>query len=229
MALKYVNTYSNTCKVGNKTFKFKPWTTKNEKEYLIAVESEENITDDLLFDILVKPCLEDDNIILSSNEQKMLMIEIRKKSLGSTFPMRFSCSGCGQVNDIDVELDQVVTFKSENFKEVEVQDLIFEFGGIASESLGDRLSSLSSGVEYSFIEFLIHIKSITIEGVKEDTFSFEELQEFIENLPTHIFDEAYVEFQKMKSTLDFGYKTNCMVCQKENIIEFENIPSFLST
>jgi len=227
MALKYVVEYDSVAKIGDKEIHFKPWNTKNEKDYLIAVESEEEITDKLLYEILIKPCLKDPNLILSDNEQKMLMIQIRKKSIGSTFPMRFSCIKCGQVNDIDISFDKIVKFEPDNFKNVIIEDLEFEFGPIVSENLKDRLNNLDSNVEYSFVEFLVHIRSITINGEKEDTFTFDELKDFIENLPTYIFDEAYKEFSDMKSKLEFDFSTNCIICGAENKIDFDSIPSFL--
>lgn len=229
MALKYNVEYKNTARVGSRTFKFKPWTTKNEKDYLIAVESEEEITDDMLFDILIRPCLEDGDIALSINEQKMLIIEIRKKSLGETFPMRYSCRKCKQVNDIDIEFEKIIKFKPDNFKNITVDDLTFVFGNIVSQNLKDKLKDQHTNVDYAFTDFLLHIHSIEVNRTMEDTFTFDELQDFVENLPTYIFDEVYEAFQKMKSSLEFELKTYCMVCNTENDVEFDHIPNFLWT
>ena len=229
MALKYNVDYRNIAKIGNKEIKFKPWTTKNEKEYLIAVESEEKVTDDMLFDILAKPCLEDPSIILSSNEQKMLMIEMRKKSLGNSFPMTFTCRKCNNVNDIDVEFDNIVSFEPESWTEVEVEDLKFVFGDIPSENLKNKLKETENKVEKSFIDFLIHIKEIHIDGKVEDVFTFEELKDFIDDIPSYIFDEAFKEFNKMKGHLEFKLATTCMACGASNNIDFEYLPNFLWT
>lgn len=227
--LKYTVEYNNTAIIGDKEFKFRPWTTKNEKDYLIAVESEENITDKILYDILIRPCLEDPDVNLTTNEQKMLIIEIRKKSLGSTFPMRYACTSCNQVNDIDVNFDSIVKFKPDDFYNVTIDGIIFEFGNILSENLKSKLDNVSSKVEYAFIEFLLHIHSITIAGVKEDTFTYDELKDYVESLPTQIFDEAFTEFNKMKSDLTFELNTFCLACNAENEVDFGHIPNFLWT
>jgi len=229
MALKYKVEYNNTATIGDKEYKFKPWTTKNEKDYLIAVESETKVTDTMLFDLLIKPCLENPDIVLSQNEQKMLIIEIRKKSLGSTFPMRYACTKCKQVNDIDVNFDSIVKYTPDNYKDVEVENMIFKFGDIVSERLRSRLDNQETNIDYAFTEFLLHIQSITIDGEVEDTFSFDELQEFVEEMPTFIFDKVYKEFQGMKSSLEFELKTYCMVCNEENNVEFDHLPNFLWT
>jgi len=230
--LKYKVQYNNIAKIGSKEYKFKPWNTKNEKDYLIAVESETEITDKKLFDLLIRPCLEDKDVVLSPNEQKMLIIEIRKKSIGATFSMRYACTDCKQVNDIDINFDMMVNFTPDEFKSVTTkdennEDIIFNFGDIASERLRSKLDDTKNSVEYSFTEFLLHIQSIELQGELEDTFTFDELKDFIEELPTFIFDEVFKEFRKMKSTLNFNLKTNCMICNTENNIVFEKIPNFL--
>lgn len=227
MALKYNIEYNNIANIGGKEYKFKPWTTKNEKDYLIAVESETDIDDKMLFDILIKPCLEDSEVMLTTNEQKMLIIEIRKKSLGSTFPMRYACSKCSQVNDIDVNFDDIINYTKDEFKDIEKENMVFSFGNIVSENLKSRLEDTDNNIDYAFIEFLLHIHSITIDGEVEDTFTFDELLDFIENLPTNIFDDVYKEFQSMKSKLDFNLKSFCAVCNEENEIDIDHIPNFL--
>jgi hypothetical protein len=227
MALKYNVEYKNVAEIGEKRINFKPWTTKNEKDYLIAVEAEDNINDNLLYEILVKPCLEDPDISLTKNEQKMLMIEIRKKSLGGSFPMRYSCKKCKNVNDIDVEFDKIIRFKPDTWQDVQVDDIKFIFGDIATPNLKKRLDTAETKVDKAFIEFLIHIKEIEIDGTLENSFTFDELKAFVEELPTHIFDEAYKKFQAMKSSLTFELKTYCMICNEENDIDFEYLPNFL--
>ena len=229
MALKYKIEYNNVAKIGDKEYKFKPWNTKNEKDYLIAVESETDITDKILFDILIRPCLEEENLILTNNEQKMLIIEIRKKSLGTTFPMRYACSKCGQVNDIDVSFDDIINYTPDNFKDITSENLVFSFGNIVSENLKTKLDNTKTNIDYAFIDFLLHIHSITVDGEVEDTFTFDELVDFVENIPTNIFDEVYKEFQGMKSKLDFELKSKCLVCEEENEVDFEHIPGFLWT
>ena len=229
MALKYEKVFKNVAKVGDKEIKFTPWTTKNEKEYLIAVEAEEKIDDSKLYELLIRPCLEDPSLVLSTNEQKMLMIEIRKKSLGSSFSMRYICNNCKQVNDINVNFDQIIKFQAENFHDVEVENMIFKFGPIATDNLRRRLDDQKTNVDYAFTEMILHIQSIEIDGKLEDTFTFDELKEFMEDIPSSIFDAAYKEFQGMKSNLEFELKTYCITCNSENEVEFEHIPNFLWT
>jgi len=141
--------------------------------------------------------------------------------------MRFSCSQCGQVNDIDVSFDNIIKFTPDEFKEVEVEGIIFKFGPIQSENLKKKLEETDSNVENSFVEFLIHIESITTGGELHDAFTYDELKQYIEDIPTTIFDKVYEEFNKMKSSLEFEYSVDCIICGTKNDIDFENIPNFL--
>lgn len=227
MGLSYKVEYKNTVVLGDNKIKFRPWTTKEEKDYLIAVESEENITNDMLFNILIRPCLEDGDVMLSSNQQKLLLIEIRKKSLGNTFPMKFHCKECKNINDVDVNFDSIVDYKESNFTDVIVDEFTFVFGEVKSENLKARLEGIESVVEYNFVNLCIHIIGIEIDGEYNDVFSFDELYDYMESLPSHIHKTVSEEFRKMIGSLKFKYKGHCVICNEENILDLEQIPNFL--
>jgi len=229
MALKYEPNYNHSAIIGDKTIYFKPWTTKNEKDYLLAIDSKDNIDNTLLFNMLIKPCLKDKNLSLTLNEQKMLMIEIRKKSIGETFSLNFTCKKCKNVNQIDIELDKIIKYKPDNFKSVTIDNMVFEFKNSPSENLKARLDNCENSIEYSFIELLIHISSIEINGEIEDTFTFNELTEFIEDLPSSVFDKLFKEFKDMNGSLEFELKSHCMICNEENDLNISSIPNFLWT
>ena len=155
------------------------------------------------------------------------MIEIRKKSLGTTFAMKFTCHSCKQLNDINIAFDNIVNYKESIWEHVKIENLVFTFGEIVSESLKGRIVSAPNRIEKNFIEFLAHIISIEMNGKVENDFSFDELKDFIESLPTSIFDEIYEKYNSMKSSLSLTYSCNCMFCEEENIIDLESIPNFL--
>ena len=227
MALVYNNQFKNSTKIGDKEIKFRAWTTKDEKDFLIAKDSLEDIDDNLLYDILVTPCLEDNTISLSPLEKKKLILEIRKVSLGSTFPMKYSCVKCKSVNDLEVDLDDITTFKEPNFGSIEVQDIKFNFSAKVSQNLYKRLEEEKNLINKAFIELLIHIESIVIDGKVEDDFSFDELYEYMESLPSSVFDELYPKFKEMKGYIEFNLKTKCLICNNDNIVDFDHLPNFL--
>jgi len=228
MAFKYEVKYNHKIELGGKLIKFKPWTTKNEKDYLIAVSTSSGkaVPEDILYDILIKPCLENNDIDLDVNEQKMLLIEIRKVSIGSTFPIRFQCKECTNVNELEIELDDVINFTPGTLGEVTVDDLYINFGkpnNIARE----RIEKADSEIERNFVNMIIHIKEIEYQGEVNDTFTFDELYEFFESMPTNVFDEVFNKFLKMDSNLELKGEFICGVCAHKHKIEFDKIPNFL--
>jgi len=233
--LSYNITY-NTLDINNKKIEYRAWNTKDEKNYLIAIEDtkEEDITDDLIYDILIKPCLKNPDIVLTPDEQKYLMIEIRKKSLGSTFPMRYNCNKCGTLNDIEIRLDDVISFKEQSFKEIIIQDqdnditLKVLFNEPKTNNLIKKIQEAKTNTEKNYIDFLIHIQEININNETHKDFSFEELDNFISTLPTYVFDELLNSFLNSKSKLSINnYESKCLICNEENIIKIEEIPNFL--
>ena len=89
--LKVVETFPYEIRLGQKVIKFRSWKTKDEKAYLILTESKDEITDEDLYETLILPCLEDKNLYLTNAELQKVIIEIRKKSLGESFEVKFIC------------------------------------------------------------------------------------------------------------------------------------------
>jgi len=229
MALVYNVEYKNSTKIGNHTIKFRAWSTKDEKDYLIAKDSLDEINDSMLYDMLVLPCLENKELSLSPIEKKKLIIEIRKVSLGSTFPMKYACKKCKNINDLDVELDDIITYKEPKYSEIKAHGMVFHLTSEVSSNLYKRLEETDNLIDKAFLEFLIHIESIEIDGKLEDDFSFDELYQFMNDLPSSIFDDIFPKFREMKGTLEFSLTTFCMVCNEKNLVDFDHLPNFLWT
>ncbi|MEA3485391.1 MAG: hypothetical protein U9R03_01645, partial [Candidatus Aerophobetes bacterium] len=66
-----------------------------------------------------------------------------------------------------------------------------------------------------------------IDGELQEGFSFKELQEFMDSLPTKIFDEVFEQYQKMTDSLDLKYEFTCPHCKTKETIDYTNIPNFL--
>ena len=210
--------------LGNKAIEFYPWTTRQEKAYLLAKEEKE-ITNEVLFEILVQPSLVQP-YNLSIDEQKMLLIEMRKKGIGETFLLDYKCAHCGRINLDEIAFDSIVKFTPDNFKDIIVQDVTIVLNENISPNLYKRLQGLK-GIEYTFIDFLISIKEVIIGEESYSTFTFDELKEFMEDLPTNIFDKLFKEYTNNSSKLKFNTVCTCKVCNEENEIILDSLPNFL--
>jgi len=224
--------------MGNKIIKFRPWTTKDEREYLMFVndtnkdgtrvtkDDEEN----QIFELLLKPCLKEPETILTLDEKRILLVEMRKISLGDSlnFPVECSNPDCKSVNHFEVELDEIAQFKPFTPIDINVEDITITFGEIKTENLLKRVQDSKNDVERNFNDLLVHIISIKILG-KDIPFNFDELKKFIDDLPVNMSDKIFKGYKDMKSTFTLNNITrNCAICGEETYLIFsEGIPDFL--
>jgi len=232
MALIYTAGYDYTAKMGKKEIKFKPWTAKEERKYLTTMENEKTkVTDKLIFDILISPCVEDKDIVLSVSEQKLLLIEIRKESISTNFADTIECSECKETTDRVIEIDDICSYEESNYEPVELkidkEKFIFTMSDISKNKDKERLILDNGIINYIFTDFLLHIKSVDVNGELNEKFAFKELEKFMDSLPTKIFDELFEKYQKMVDSLDLTYEFTCPHCNSVENIDYTNIPNFL--
>jgi len=240
MALKYEVKYTNVSKIGNLEVKFKEWTAKNEKRYLNLIEKEDKITDEMIYNILIEPCIEDKELVLSASQQRKLLIDIRIKSISPDLVDEFipecsnkSCSSHkiddDKITPIKVKkaLKTMMKYSPSKFKNLKVKDVEFHFGEIKTNKSKSILKLEDGIINYVMNDFLLHIHKITLDGVEHENLSINELSSFVDSLPTKIFDEAFEKYQVMVDALDIEYKFNCDYCGTKNIKDYTHIPNLL--
>lgn len=218
--------------IGNKEIEISPWSTKDEKNYLKLLESAErdnrSISDDEIYNVLIKPVIKENDVVLSANEQKMLLIEIRKISISDEVTDIITCE-CGIDNSITKKIDDIVKFTPSNFKEVKVQDITFVFDDIKYNKDKSKMKLQDGLVNYIFTEFLLHIREI---HYKDNIFkygenmSFLELQEFIEDLSSSTFDTLFQEYHNMVDNIEIRIEATCS-CSRHISKDYTSLPGFL--
>jgi hypothetical protein len=227
MALIYKSTEKHVAKIGKKEIEFTPWTTKTEKEYLSLIEKQESITDKDIFDILIGNNIIDNTIVLSTEEQKLLLIEIRKVSISETFEDTIKCKSCKHEEKLTIKIDDIVKYKESSWEPVQVQNIQFNLGDIRTLKEKNRLKPDNGIVNYIFTDFILHVHSIKIDEELHENLKFNEIQEFMDSLPTKIFDVVFDKYREMVDSLILEYKCSCSKCSAENTVEYENIPGLL--
>jgi len=228
MALIYETGYEYVSKIGEKEIKFRQWTAKEERQYLKLLEKQEdNITDKMLYDILIKPCIEDKNIVLSGVEQKKLLIDIRIESISEFLEDTHTCKKCNAEDEIKVKLKDIMNYKPSNYGTIDSHDIKVTFGELKSNKDKEKLSLKNGLVEYIYQDFLLHIHSIEKDGEVYDKLTKREIQDFIDSLPTKVFDDIFDAYQKMVDELDIEYKWICPSCGEEETIDYTYIPNLL--
>lgn len=233
MALVYETGYDFVSKLGDREVKFKAWTAKNEREYLQLLETAANeetkgITDEDLFNILILPNIEDKEIILSSAEQKKLIIDIRLESINENVEDEaHECVSCKTKTDIKSPIKEFMKFNKANFEVIESGNLKFTFGPLKDNKSKENLKLEDGIVKYIFEDFMAHLHAIEINGVEETEFNRRELKKFIDKIPSKIFDEVFEKYQKQSDSVDLNYEFICPKCDTKEIIDYSFIPNFL--
>ena len=228
----YKENYNYSVEINNKKIYFRPWNTLDEKNYLLNISSrdDENVPIDDLWNILIIPCIKDKNIELTEIEKKYLMIKMREISIGDDIEIRYICNhdNCKTVNEINININDVLEYKNNNFQTIKYDEIEITFNEPKTQNLKNRLKEYEINTfNYNFINFLIHIESYKYNDILYEHFSFEELKQFFESVPSKIYNKLYKEFTNMLGKISFNIETKCITCGNTNIIETENIPNFL--
>ena len=229
MALVYEAGYDYTSVIGDKKIKFRQWTAKEERKYLSALEDDKTeFTDKTIYDSLILPCIEDKNIVLSATEQKKLLIDIRIESISDKVEdLGHECPHCGAKNDIIVPINDFMKYIPAKYEDIEAGGMKFIMGPIRTNKEKERLKIKEGIVNYVFNDFLLHIHGVEIKGELNEDFKFMELKNFMDELPTKIFDEVFEKYKGMIDDLKMDYKYTCPNCQTEEIIDYSTIPNLL--
>ena len=208
---------------------FKPYTVKQEKLLLIAMESEDSnqILETTIN--LCQQCLVEDLDVTSLPIQDLekLMIMIRVKSVGEQASGMMPCDHCGQKTEVAVNLE---TLRQTSDDSINKNVMINDKYGLTMKlpSVKDiGLNRINSDMNY------IDIMSYCIDTVfdEENVYSFEDQtekdrEEFIDSLSSSTVVRIQKEFMDKLPTNVVDIKYKCPHCGKDNEREVNNILDF---
>lgn len=208
---------------GNK-IKCRPWTSKQERNYLSAKNSETGLKS--AAKMLIFPNIEFKPITIA--EFNYLVIQHRKISVGSEVSLSVDCN-CGQHLEFEKSVDELTHYLEPNIdnKKIIVDDIEIKLRKIPSKELLLKVLEVTDEDERIFYELLSSIEEITYKGETKKTFLFEELEEFFDTLPSSLFRKILSEFFKVKGHIELFCEVTCPLCQNKFNAIFKDIPSFL--
>lgn len=214
--------------------RIRPYTVKQEKTLLIALESKS--FDQILESILtvVDDCVTSENVnvrVLPSFDLEALFIAIRSKSVGEGVQLRLKCESCEAPNDLSLDLNNH-RLSSQPVKDnkIEVTPTI----GFVTKypSLVDLKGIITD--DKAAIDQIIGIAAKCIDYVYDETqvyksneTSFEELVAFVESLSSQQFNELKIFVEGIpKITKDVSFV--CTGCKHQNNLTLEGLQSFFT-
>lgn len=218
-----------------KTFKYRPYTVKEQKILLMLQESTNS--DELLntFKDLISSCslTQIDLNKLTYFDLEYIFLKLRSKSVGEISTIRFKCNNvidekkCNHITPIDINLDEISIDVPNKIKPIKITD------NISIQMKYPNLHSAKLLEEYNKNRELHNLISAIIEDIEYisdnetvyDSFSSDELKEFINSLDLNAFAEIlsfYVNVPKLTKRIDF----KCSKCGNTDIITLSGIEDF---
>lgn len=235
MALPKLNDvvqYEMTIPSSNKKVRFRPFLVKEEKNLMIAMESNDNRS--IMHTLLktLKSCVEDDISVskLCTFDVEYMFLQIRSKSVGETSKVNMICSGCNKSSEVKINIDDINIEVPDVEKTVQLTDKIsVELDWPTYASLSELNLGQTTNTEELFKVTAQYFKSINTEEERIDTkdVSSEELQEFIDSMSASQFAKVK-DFVEQMPSLKHDIEFECDHCQHHNKITLEGLAGFLS-
>lgn len=215
--------YDYQVTIRNKVIKFRKWKVKDRKKFIKILNELDDINDFSTTKELVYDCLEDKNTILSSEEFRYVLGQIRKESVGDTIEVSLLCETCGEEYNSSLKIDDVIKPSGQDYTEVKFDDVSVSFGEVVNKEYYDKKLEESETPEEVYMnDFLYHISKI--DG--NETFTFAELEEYIDNMNIDVLDKVLDEWDKMRFTVNDVCSTQCSHCDTVETYSFDDLPGF---
>ena len=219
-----------------KVIKYRPFLVKEEKVLLTALEAED---DDIMADAIrqiVNNCVleELDVFKLPTFDIEYLFLRLRAKSVGEkvTLGLRpWGCPNnegklCEKSTEVEINLEEVKVIKDENHSsKIMLNDEIgvkMKYPDIKNINIIDADSAITG---MNIVRNCVDMVFTKDETFERDSFTDEELEEFIDSLNSDQFKKIKEFFDTMP-TLKYTTKYKCGTCGEEKETILQGLSSF---
>lgn len=218
--------YNQTLVLRDKEIKFRKWKGKDRKAFIKSlknIQETQEIDEKATAEILVYNCLEDKNIVLTSEEFRYVIAQIRIASIGSTLDFNFECSECELDFNTSLELNDLVKPVFEPIQDIVVGDITIKLGNIRNKEYYDKaISDCKSDDEIYITDFIYRVHAIN----GNDTMTPQVLMDYFDNLDTDVLDSILDKWDTMKFKIDDIKVVKCSHCDFEEEYMFDDLTGF---
>ena len=226
--------YSTELPTMGKTVYFRPFLVGEQKQLLIAQESEDQNMMLREMTRLVDTCVDDIKAeTLSVSDIEWLFLQIRIKSVGETSDIILKCQKkeCEADNDYTIDLESIVI---EQEKEVSniielTSDVSVEVSQPSFKTLADvkydKDGNISTNETFRIIAKCIEAVIEGDEIHSKDDFTQKEISDFLDSMSVVMLEDIQKYFDsapKIKAQVEF----NCSVCGENNSMSLEGTQNF---
>jgi hypothetical protein len=231
-----VPTYEIELPLSKKKIKFRPFLVKEQRNLLMAIESNEARTIQQSVRDILENCTITENVDIDKLpivDVEYYFINLRGKSVGEVVESKYRCNHevegkvCNNIMEKDINLMNIKVMQSDVSPEIQITDMITvrlkypEFKVIESSMKYDNINDvtfnmIAESIEYIYDGEQFHYAHESqpgellqwVEGLNQQQFS--KIESFFNNLP------------KIKETLEM----TCSKCGFHHTIEVEGLESF---
>jgi len=232
-----VPTYELELPVSKKKIKYRPFLVKEQKNLLMAMESNETTTiQQNIKDILYNCTLTEDIDVekLPIIDVEYYFLQLRAKSIGEVVESRYRCNNevdgeeCGNImekdinlNDIKVEMDDSVSPEIQLTDKVIIKMKYPEFGIVKDSLQYDNITDVTFNMISESIEYIYDGEQFYYATEAQPG----EMLDFVESMNQEQFskvEEFFNTLPKLKETLEL----DCSKCGFHHRIDVEGLASF---
>jgi len=210
-----------------KVVQARKWKVKDRKNLKKLIEERgEDISPIQLASVLIFPVLKDKDILLTEEEIKFLLSEIRAISISDKFKFNYICSNedCNKFNEQEIEIKDVNKPKFNDWGIVKIDDIEIEFGEIVnSKFYYEKMYEFKDQSERNLADMAMHIVRV---NDLEASIKFEQFMLYFNEMDTDQLDEIVQEYKKQKFIQDNEHECTCTFCGSKQKFIFDEIPDF---
>ena len=227
-------TYLMTVPSTGKEVEFRPYTVKEEKVLMIAMESKDQKQTFRALKSVIKDCVQENIDIhkLTLFDFEYMFLQLRAKSVGEVVDLNLKCQaeGCGGVVPVSVDLDSITVSEMPESNVVKLDDRIGVTFNFPSLDIAEKYQEADMEKVSSVFDMIVDCTETIFD--EEEVYDCEnETREniinFYESLSSPQFAKVSEFFQAIPTVeKDIEYK--CPKCGHENKVELKGLQSFFT-
>lgn len=236
MALPQMKTATYLMEVPStgREIEFRPYTVKEEKVLMIAMESKDQKQTFRALKSVIKDCVKDDIDVskLTLFDFEYMFLQLRAKSVGEIVDLNMKCQaeGCGGVSSVSVDLDSIKVSKMPESNIIQLDDKIGVTFHFPSLEIAEKYQEADMEKVSSVFDMIVDCtESIYDEEEVYDckTETRENIINFYESLSSPQFAKVS-EFFSAMPTVEKDIEYKCPKCGHENKVELKGLQSFFT-
>ena len=236
MALPRINDdkpiYEVTLPTNGKTYKYRPFLVKEQRNILMASESG-SLRDGVLAMIqCIESCAPDIKIKdMATAEVDYIFLQIRAKSVGEKTDINLECNKCKELNSVNIDLTKVEISGYQENDIIELNDNIKL--KLKYTTYDDTLKNITdiaeeestSNLIFKTLKMSLHSLEVDEELIMFSDESEDEVDKFLNSLNSDQLEKC-LNFIRDLPKLQYSSEFNCKKCEEHNQIKIEGFQDF---